>query len=184
MHGTVFNPNFNIQEEDLEYTYQKELTIKLDNTSCEFDQNILNEIILWKVNRYAKFRSDVIQLVNSINPTSSKLDIVKTRLILTELLNTKGVQLTMASTILRFRNPNIYQIIDQRVYRIIYPNQVLKINTYKSEKNIEFQINLYIKYLDDLRNVCNNLQIRFDKSDRILYNADIRINKSVKLNNY
>lgn len=87
----------------------------------------------------------------------------------------------MASTILRYRNPNIYQIIDQRVYRVIYKNQILELNTYPSEKNLNFQIELYIKYLYDLSDICIDLKIPFDKSDRILFMADKRINKK-KLN--
>jgi hypothetical protein len=53
---------------------------------------------------------------------------------------------------LRFRN-NIYQIIDQRVYRIIYEGQTLKLKTYPSEKNINEQIDIYLKYLLDLRKI-------------------------------
>jgi hypothetical protein len=90
----------------------------------------------------------------------------------------------MASTILRYRNPNIYQIIDQRVFRVIYKNQTLELNTYPSEKNLNFQIDLYIKYLYDLRNICVDLKIPFDKSDRILFMADKRINEKEKLKNY
>jgi len=90
----------------------------------------------------------------------------------------------MASTILRYRNPNIYQIIDQRVYRVIYENQILELNTYPSEKNLNFQIELYIKYLYDLSAICTDLKILFDKSDRILFMADKRINKKENLNNY
>ena len=90
----------------------------------------------------------------------------------------------MASTILRYRNPNIYQIIDQRVYRVIYENQILELNTYPSDKNLNFQIELYIKYLYDLSAICTDLKILFDKSDRILFMADKRINKKENLNNY
>lgn len=60
-------------------------------------------------------------MINEINTISSwkVLNKEKTCEILTSLLKTKGVQLAMASTILGFRNPNIFQIIDQRVYRVI-----------------------------------------------------------------
>lgn len=39
--------------------------------------------------------------------------------ILRKLLMTPGIRLPMASTILRFKNPNVYQIIDQRAYRFL-----------------------------------------------------------------
>jgi hypothetical protein len=184
MHKTVFDPDFTLAESDFEYDYQDYLTTKLDSDSSDFNQNKLNEIVLWKVNRYAKFDSETIALINSINPTESKLDQEKTRKILKALLKTKGVQLPMASTILKFRNPRIYQIIDQRVYRIIYENKELSLSSYSNDNNIDKQIDLYLTYLDDLKEVCESLKIEFEKADRILYLADRRLNKQIRLNNY
>ena len=184
MHKTVFDYDFRITQEDLKFEYQESLTNKLDLNLIDFDQNTLNEIVLWKVNRYAEFDSELISLINSINSTDLEIDMDKTKIILRSLLNTNGVQLAMASTILRFRNPSIYQIIDQRVFRIIYKNKELKLNTYLSEKNLNYQIELYLQYLTDLKKVCTDLDIPFDNSDRILFMADRRINKEHKLKNY
>ncbi|WP_024773019.1 hypothetical protein [Aquimarina macrocephali] len=184
MHKTVYNSEFKILPEDSKFEYQKELTSKLDNFKEDFDQNTLNEIVLWKVNRYASFSDGVITLINSIDPNEKTLDNDKVRNTLTQLLRTKGVQLPMASTILRYRNPEVFQIIDQRVFRIIYPKKVLKLSTYNSDKNIKFQVDLYLKYLEDLIDVCEKLKIPFAKSDRILFMADRRINKEIRLDNY
>ena len=181
---TIFDSDFKIISDDYEFNYQEALTKKLDSSNENFSQEKLNEIVLWKVNRYAEFGESLIELINSIDKNETKIDVDKTREILKGLLKTSGVQLAMASTILRYRNPNIYQIIDQRVFRVIYKNQTLELNTYPSEKNLNFQIELYIKYLYDLSNVCIDLKIPFDKSDRILFMADKRINKKEKLKNY
>ena len=181
---TIFDSDFKIISDDYEFKYQEALTKKLDSSNENFSQEKLNEIVLWKVNRYAEFDESLIELINSINKDETKIDIDKTKQILKGLLKTNGVQLAMASTILRYRNPNIYQIIDQRVYRVIYENQILELNTYPSEKNLNFQIELYIKYLYDLSAICTDLKIPFDKSDRILFMADKRINKKENLNNY
>ena len=181
---TIFDSDFKIISDDYEFNYQEALTKKLDSSTENFSQEKLNEIVLWKVNRYAEFGESLIELINSIDKNETKIDVDKTREILKGLLKTSGVQLAMASTILRYRNPNIYQIIDQRVFRVIYKNQTLELNTYPSEKNLNFQIELYIKYLYDLSNVCIDLKIPFDKSDRILFMADKRINKKEKLKNY
>tara|TARA_B100000795_G_C22784804_1_gene434095 strand:+ start:57 stop:644 length:588 start_codon:yes stop_codon:yes gene_type:complete len=183
-HKTVLDKDFKIKDSDNEFDYQQELTKKLDSESNDFDQNKINEIVLWKVNRYSQFDSNLIKAINSIGKDDSKIDIEKIKLILKMLLKTKGVQLAMASTILRFRNKNLYQIIDQRVYRIIYEGKELKLSSYLSEKNIEYQIKLYIDYLKHLREICLNLKIPFADSDRILYEADKRINKNHKLRNY
>jgi len=184
MAKTIYDSDFKITSEDYEFKYQESLTKKLDAFNENFNQEKLNEIVLWKVNRYAEFDKSLIELINSIGKNETEISIDKTKEILKGLLKTNGVQLAMASTILRYKNPNIYQIIDQRVYRTIYENQALDLNTYPSEKNLNFQIELYIKYLSDLRIACSNLKIPFEKSDRILFMADKRINKKQKLKNY
>ncbi|WP_034886223.1 hypothetical protein [Gillisia sp. JM1] len=182
-HKTIFSKDFKILDSDYKFNYQKKLTVYLDKDKKDFDKSKLNEIVLWKVNRYSDFDDQLISLINSINPNHKKIDLEKTKRILTALLKTKGVRLAMASTILRFRNNNVYQIIDQRVYRIIYTGQELKLNNYLSEKNIKNQIEIYLKYLKDLKKVCANLDIPFENADRILYIADKRINKVYKLRN-
>ncbi len=183
-HKTVYDKGFKILDSDKKFDYQPELTAKLDSGTTDFDQIRLNEIVLWKVTRYAQFDDKLIQELNSIKPEAQEIDLEKTKRILKKLLKTKGVQLAMASTVLRFRNAKIYQIIDQRVFRIIYEKQELKLSSYLSEKNMINQIELYIKYLTDLRQVCLNLKIPFEESDRILFMADRRINKSHELRNY
>jgi hypothetical protein len=178
---TIFDEGFKLLDIDFEFDYQKELTKKLDSEKSAFDQNILNEIVLWKVNRYAQFSPELISELNSIKSDDISLDFVKTKSVLEKLLRTNGVKLAMASTILRFRNPNIYQIIDQRVFRLIYPGQELKLSSYMSDSNIEHQINLYFDYLADLRQICSEFNIEFHRADRILFMADRRINKGHKL---
>ena len=164
------------------FDYQKELTKKLDKTKSQFNQELLNEIVLWKVNRYALFNST---LINEINTNSSwkVLNEEKTHEILTSLLKTKGVQLAMASTILRFRNPNIFQIIDQRAYRVIEggPLKLSQINETSRDKTIDKQIEIYLDYLVNIKKACKKLDIDFDDADRVLYIIDKNINKSVKI---
>jgi len=42
----------------------------------------------------------------------------------------------------------------------------------KLKANIESQIELYLSYLDDLRNRCDELNIPFENADRIFYLLD------------
>jgi hypothetical protein len=179
---TIHDPDFEIKSSDLEFKYQEKLTAKLDALDADFDQEIINEIVLWKVNRYAAFSSDTLGLLNQLSK-SSQFDPKLTREILRHLLNEKGIQLPMASTILRFKNPSIYQIIDQRVYRFIYGNE-LKLSTTKNTKNIQQTIELYLTYLSDLREVAFKHNFQFEQADRILYEIDKRVNKTIKLKNY
>jgi len=112
---TIFDQDFSFQNSDFEFNYQKELTKHLDNFEVDLSQELVNEIVLWKVNRYAELDSAIIELLNQIDRNSIEINERLTKEILEQLLATKGVQLAMASTFLRYRNPNIYQIIDQRV---------------------------------------------------------------------
>lgn len=174
---TIFD--IEITNEDLQnvnYKYQLELTSKLDGLDDDFNQEIINEIVLWKVNRYSFLDDETFSVLNKINKVDLVLDIELTTEILTKLLNTKGIQLAMASTILRFKNPNIYQIIDQRVYRFIYGIEMPK---YFS--SIEKQIDFYIEYLQKLKQVCIEKGIDFNLSDRIIYELDKLHNKEIKI---
>lgn len=148
------------------YSFQPALTDKLDAIENNFDQRTINEIVLWKVNRYAQVNEDCLRLINQIDPNSSELDIKFTKALLTQLLSTKGIRLPMASTILRFRAPNVYQIYDQRVYRYLYGFNAT------SSTIIEKQIFTYLTYLKDLKKECKNYNIQFSLADRILYQAD------------
>ncbi|WP_140936839.1 hypothetical protein [Sphingobacterium lumbrici] len=99
--------------QNVTYNYQDELTAKLDNLNSDFDQNIVNEIVLWKVSRYALLDIETLKLINQISKDDTQLNYELTNDILLRLLSNKqkGVRLAMASTILRFKNPKIYQII-------------------------------------------------------------------------
>lgn len=181
---TINDNDFEIKPEDFKLNYQENLTKRLDSISTIFDQNIINEIVLWKVNRYAELSEESISLINSISTTSDKINVELTRQVLRKLINEQGIQLPMASTILRFKNPKIYQIIDQRAYRFLYPGKTLKLSTYKSKDNIGNQIDKYLNYLTDLRNAVELRDIPFEEADRVLYNLDKRINKQERLINY
>ena len=164
-----------LKDQKLEYNFQEVLTKKLDEYNWCFDQNIINEIVLWKVNRYAQFDDESIELLNLIKKTTTTLDVSLTKELLKRLLNIKGVKIAIASTILRFKNPSVYQIIDQRVYRIIYwiPMPAI-IENWEA-------IKIYLEYLHKLRDVCNKYKIDFTESDRILYALDKEINWGIKI---
>lgn len=176
--NTIYDSNFKLLDSDFEYDYLKNLTRKLDIELSEFTQDSINMIVLWKVNRYAEIKESVLKKINTIKSTSNFLNVELTKEILEELLMEKGIQLPMASTILRFKNPEIYQILDQRVYRVLYNK------SYSSSSKIQVQIELYLKYLSDLKLASNKLNISFHLSDRILYKVDKRVNKNIKLKSY
>jgi hypothetical protein len=175
--NTIFNSLESEKSLISEFIYQEKLTTKLDKINIDFTQETLNEIVLWKVNRYAEFETSTLSLLNEIKKSDTEIKAELTKNILRKLLNTKGVRIAMASTILRFKNPKIYQIIDQRVFRYISENgEELNEGT-----KIENQIEIYLDYLERLRKICLEHKIQFEESDRILYLMDKKQNKENKL---
>ncbi len=161
---------------ELGYNFQQVLTPELDLIDWDFDQDIINQIVLWKVNRYAKLDDETFNLLNSFNKKSNSFSEELLKELLNKLLNTKGIRLPMASSMLRFKNPNLFQIIDQRVYRIIYWKE-FNLSSMKTDEIIV----LYIKYLKKLREICDEYNIDFKLSDRILYMIDKKENKANKI---
>ena len=160
-----------------QYKFQDQLTKKLDAQTEDFTETTLLEIVLWKTNRYPEITSLVLEDINDLRKDYSEEKMVS---ILRSLLDLKGFDLPMASTVLRFACPDKLQIIDQRVYRFITPDQDSLKNPYNHEKKIK----LYLDYLERLRIVCKDYNVPFNKSDRILYQLDKTENKDIKLTTY
>ncbi|WP_286398876.1 hypothetical protein [Myroides odoratimimus] len=117
-----------------------------------------------------------MKVLNQIDKNSLELDVDLTREVLESLLACTGIQLAMASTILRFKNPHVYQILDQRVFRFIYG-----ISLQEELRREKDQVKVYLDYLVKLKEVCNELSIVFEDSDRVLYELDKKYNKHIKL---
>lgn len=178
---TVSDEGFELKEEYYKYDYQVSLTKQLDEYSEDFDEFQINRIALWKLNRYFHINEETLNKINQIKPTDSELNENLTLEILDGLLRTDGIRLAMASTILRFKNPNIYQIIDQRVCRIL---GIISFTKLTSSKKIDEQKKLYLAYLIKLRKICDAKNVKFINADRVFYNADKDINRNVKLTGY
>lgn len=159
-----------------DYDYQPKLTEKLVNLSGDFTQEIINEIVLWKVNRYSEIDEETRNLLNQITEETDKLDVEFTRILLKKMLALPGIRLPMASTILRFKNPNIYQIIDQRAYRFLNGEELKSFFS-----NIDLQVKYYLDYLVELRMKCEEYAIPFEIADQIFYQLDKKANSKHKI---
>ncbi len=148
-----------------DYKYQKNLTHRLDCVTGEFTQGLVNEIVLWKLNRFAELTPRLLDKINSLSKLE-KGQHAHARSALEDLLEERGVDLAMASTILRFRNPSVFQIIDRHAYRALY-GRLLPMTTVTAKK-----IDLYFRYLEDLRSLCEDKSLRFETADRVLYVFD------------
>lgn len=150
------------------YEYQPRLTQKLDNLSnVDFTQHLVDEIVLWKVDRYVSLDEDLLQHLNQIK-TLTQGEHRKGEQVLIDLLRVHGIDLAMASTILRFRNPHTFQIIDRHAYRAVYGKKFpLYAASHDSRK-----VAVYFDYLDELLRLCAQRDLEFRTIDRLLYIFD------------
>ncbi len=172
-----------------EFTYQQWLTTELERkVPQQIYQDTINEIVLWKVNRYVQLKPETIDLLNAIDPEATQLEDVHVHEVLEQLLNTDGVRLPMASSILRFRNPRLFQIIDQRAYRVVYGKELPASYTSKGYgkaknygKSVNERVEFYLDYLKELQKVAIEKGWKFEDLDRILYMLDKKINNEKKI---
>ena len=163
-----------------EYNYQKELTAKLDALKPEdLDIKTFYEIVLWKLNRFPSIEDDLLeelQEVATLEPGQHR----KAMSVLHKMLRSQGIALPMASTILRFLNPSVFQIIDDRVYRVVhpgkakYPAKPQKLN----ERYLSTSSDIYFEYLDELHKLSSR-KLPFEQADRILYQLDIKLGNKI-----
>ena len=130
--------------------------------------------MLWKTNRYPEIVDGLLDKINALRSNYSEALVEE---ILVLLLDAKGFDLPMASSVLSFACPEHCQIIDQRVYRFIYPNH----DEFKKPTKKEDKIRLYFSYLKHLKEVCHQHKIPFSKADRLLYQLDKMENKDIKI---
>ncbi len=154
------------------YRYQRELTERLDALGPQpFTQDLINEIVLWKVNRYARLSERALQALNSVTGVQPKAH-RDAKGALATLLVEPGVDLPMASTFLRFRNRRAFQIIDRHAYRAVYGEDY----PLYSGSSDSTKMDLYFRYLDALFELAEAKNVEFDILDRVLFIFDKQVN--------
>ena len=154
------------------YKHQPVLTAHLDHLPDKpFSQETVNEIVLWKVNRYALLPPDVRGSLHALRALSPKKH-RKGEQVLLRLLDCDGVDLAMASTFLRFQNAEVFQIIDRHAYRAVF-GQPYPLHSKASAKT---KMSTYFTYLDALHSLAASKGAAFRDLDRILYIFDKRHN--------
>ena len=154
------------------YIYQSDLTSQLDLIgNKDIDLPLLHEIVLWKVNRYPRVTPTGLNDVNKLKGLKPNQH-QNAKNEINSLLNSAGIDLPMASTILRFRNPEVFQIIDRHAYRALYGKDYPIHSASTNDKKVA----LYFKYLADLHNLAAKKKVPFRDLDRILYVFDKEIN--------
>jgi hypothetical protein len=170
----IINLEQKLIDAETEYNYQGALTYHLDNHTQDFTDRTILEIVLWKVNRYPDLNPDIINEINSLRKSYNE---AAAKSLIRKILDLKGFDLPMASTVMRFALPKRFQIIDQRVYRIITPKEDLLKMPHNKDKKVEF----YFDYLKRLKEICQQKGIVFSKADRVLYTLDKKENGDVAI---
>jgi hypothetical protein len=151
-----------------DYKFQPALTSVLDAIGNRpFDQSLINEMVLWKLDRYAPIEEDLLVQLNQITQMHQG-DHRRAQDLLSRLLEQPGVDLAMASTLLRFRNPQVFQIIDRHAYRAVYGARYPLFPASSKAKKIE----TYFNYIDELIDLAREKQVDFSVIDRLLYVFD------------
>ncbi len=170
--NTAQNHQGNLSDFLHHYKYQPELTRKLDELpDAPFSQETVNEIVLWKVNRYAGLPEDIriaLHTLRALQPEKHR----DGEPVLFRLLKCIGVDLPMAATILRFQAPSVFQIIDRHAYRAVFG----KSYPLHSASKPESKVSIYFEYLDRLHCVALSSGAKFCDLDRILYVFDKKQN--------
>ena len=158
------------------YKQQPELTPRLDGLGqTKFTQATINEIVLWKVNRYAFLTPAILRGLETLRRIKRGQH-RRAESVLIDLVAVHGVDLAMASTILRFRNPDAFQILDRRAYRALYGVEYPLHTKCSASRKVE----AYFQYLEDLRDLCKQRGLNFRMVDRILYEFDKDKNGNLK----
>jgi hypothetical protein len=159
-----------------QYGYQAHLTPKLDALhQVQFTQELVNEIVLWKVNRFVELNEGLLRKIENVRELSPG-EHRNSESLIESLLQVPGVDLPMASTLLRFRNPAVFQIIDRHAYRAIFG---VKYPFYPSTSPKK-KIGGYFDYIDELIELCDRKALKFETVDRALYQFDKQENGHLK----
>jgi hypothetical protein len=165
-----------------QYHYQPELTEKLDALNAEdFDHQALLEIVLWKLNRFPRLEPSLLEELRGIGDFKPKAH-READTVLRKLLASPGIRLPMASTILRFLNPEVFQIIDDRAYRVLRPGEPSypskPANGANLDRYLANSVDIYFKYLDVMHEIVSE-RLPFNLADRVLYQLDIALGNKI-----
>ena len=161
------------------YSYEsgKYIFDRINDSNCDSSElsDIVNSIVLWKINRSVNLSEKLLLELKSIQNINSPLIALNEkrndiRNLIIQLVKSKGVRLAMASTFLHFFNPNVFPIIDQRAYRVVFKED------YKASTVASVNADVYLSYLEKCVEYYNEKLkgiISFSDIDKFLYQLDI-----------
>lgn len=156
-HCLNYEFNYNIEE------------IKDSIKNKDISINDIRKIALWKYDRIINIEEEVLVKLNKI---LQKKDITvnceEVKDIIEALIESKGVGMPLASTILKFLRPDVFPIIDIRAYRALF-----------DKKKNKFTYSEYMKYCDKIYELREMTGIDLSEIDEQLYEFDKKYNVKI-----
>lgn len=160
---------FDVKKDSLDYEYsyhineKKRIKEKINNQRI-ITVDDLRRIALWKYDRIIEVDDEFLfYLYSVISPEGVCIDDKKVQEVISRLVECEGVGFPLASTILKFINPDVFPIIDVRAYRAIYGRKI-----YYSQYNLE----RYIEYTKIIYRIKEELGLPLSEVDERLYVFD------------
>ena len=130
------------------------------------DFDIINAIVLWKINREIFVSFETIEFLNSIAGSvatpEEALRNMDVPYLVQQMIESKGIGLPVASAILKQYCPQAFPIIDQRAYFVLY-GEKLPLNA---------GVNVYLDYIERCASLASDHAIPFENVDEVLYQID------------
>ncbi len=168
---------------DFEYTYNKEekeslrdnLKKKRGKKKPDINRGDLRRVALWKINRVLEISKETIKKLNKLASMKEvSIDDPFVKDLIGDLLDSDGVDLPMASTILKFVRPDIFPIIDVRAYRALTGRR-----PYFRDWSLSSKYTRYVEYTKRLKEIAKKRGKLLEKIDEQLYEFDREHNGTI-----
>ncbi len=167
---------FSVAEDKLNYQfeYNNEETSALHeelNGTNKLTIDDLRRVSLWKSNRIMSVSDELLEdLVALSLGNEVSLDDEKVKLVIERLVESQGFGYPMASSVLKFINPNVFPIIDVRAYRALTGRKL----TYST-----YSFDIYLSYAKHLTEMSKKLKRPLKDIDEQLYEFDKKFNQKI-----
>lgn len=168
----VFSMESDLLEGDFSYHLEEKKAIqeKLKNKS-DIQIDDIRRIALWKYDRVIDMDdSFCTQLYHTVSKENISIEDSEVQAVIERLISFEGVGFPLASTILKFINPDVFPIIDVRAYRALYGKKI-----YYGQYSLE----IYINYAKRIYAIRDKFNLPLSEVDERLYEFDKKYNGKI-----
>ena len=168
----VFNMEDDLLDDDFSYHLEEKYAIReslINKSDIQMDD--IRRIALWKYDRIIDI-DDLFckQLYNTVSRENVSIEDKEVQEMIERLISFEGVGFPLASTILKFINPDVFPIIDVRAYRALYGKKI---------NYGQYSLKTYIDYTKRIYAIRDKFQISLSEVDEKLYEFDKKYNGKI-----